>query len=67
MSSNRRFAVASSDLIKARLAILDQIEVCQNKINESKKLNINNEYYIQKMEGLIKLHSNLNYLYLDVV
>lgn len=67
MSSNRRFAVASSDLIKARLTILEQIKVCQEKVDQSAKLNIDNHFYINKVQELIQLHNNLNYLYLDVV
>lgn len=64
---NKRFAVASSDLIKARLAILEQIKVCQEKIDQSAKLNIDNHFYINKVQELVQLHNNLNYLYLDVV
>lgn len=64
---NKRFAVASSDLIKARLAILEQIKVCQEKVDQSAKLNIDNHFYINKVQELVQLHNNLNYLYLDVV
>lgn len=64
---NKRFAVASSDLIKARLTILEQIKVCQEKVDQSAKLNIDNHFYINKVQELVQLHNNLNYLYLDVV
>lgn len=67
MNNNQRFAVASSDLIKARLTILEQIKVCQEKVDQSAKLNIDNHFYRNKIQELIQLHNNLNYLYLDVV
>lgn len=67
MTRQTKYVVINTDLRNCKLAILDLIKFYESKINDSKKLNLNNEHYCNKVNDLIKLYDNLDYNKLQIV